>query len=861
MKKQKKPIALLLALLLIFGMVAVAPMTAAAIDDDPEPVSFQEISTVEDLYMINFDLAGNYKLMNDIDLSEATAEGGDWDFSGRGWEPIGSNGVYSGSTPFTGTFDGNGFEITGLQIRVNSLPSGTGTSYVGLFANNAGTIKNLTVSGSISASAQTYYVGAVAGYNSGVIENCANVASVSASYSRYVGGITGYTATESEIIRCKNTSSVYCGNNNRGISVYSGGISGYSEGAVSECYNIANVSSKSYGDGYDYAYSSGSTCGGTIANCYNTGNISATTQRGTYIRVGGISADSSATINTCYNTGTAEKAISYGTVTNCYFLNGSGADTTGAKALTANQMKQLDAFNGFDFEDTWFIDLDAEYNYPQLRNNKQIADSTPSEGYQPTIVDGVVEIRTVKDLNYVNKDLGSSYKLMNDIDLSEDTAQGGDWDFGGRGWEPIGSNGIYNGSTPFTGTFDGNGFEIKGLQIRVNSLPSGTGNAYVGLFAKNAGTIKNLTVSGSVSASSQTMYVGAIAGYNSGVIENCANVASVSASYSRYVGGITGYTATESEIIRCKNTSSVYCGNNNRGISVYSGGISGYSEGAVSECYNIANVSSKSYGDGYDYAYSSGSTCGGTIANCYNTGNISATTQRGTYIRVGGISADSSATINTCYNTGTAEKAISYGTVTNCYFLNGSGADTTGAKSLTNAQMKIERIYVGFDFDNVWVLDKNSEYPYPQLQNNRQTHSVVGIEISSLPDKVTYVEGEEFDSTGLEVVTVYENGTKKAVEDYQLSGFESVKGEQIITVTFGDFSETFTVNVYEIGDVNLDGRVNIRDVTAIQRHIAEFAMFSDEQLAVADVDGNGVVTIEDATLLQMYFAEFDVQLG
>ncbi|MBQ1380693.1 MAG: bacterial Ig-like domain-containing protein, partial [Ruminococcus sp.] len=39
-------------------------------------------------------------------------------------------------------------------------------------------------------------------------------------------------------------------------------------------------------------------------------------------------------------------------------------------------------------------------------------------------------------------------------------------------------------------------------------------------------------------------------------------------------------------------------------------------------------------------------------------------------------------------------------------------------------------------------------------------------------DKVTYVEGEEFDSTGLEVVAVYENGTKKAVEDYQLTGFE-----------------------------------------------------------------------------------------
>ena len=230
------------------------------------------------------------------------------------------------------------------------------------------------------------------------------------------------------------------------------------------------------------------------------------------------------------------------------------------------------------------------------------------------------------------------------------------------------------------------------------------------------------------------------------------------------------------------------------------------------------------------------------------------------YIIVGGISAGTG-TISNCYNTGTATKAISYGTVTNCYFLSGSGADTTGAKSLTNAQMKIERIYAGFDFDNVWVLDKNSEYPYPQLQNNRQTHSVVGIEINSLPDKVTYVEGEEFDSTGLEVVAVYENGTKKAVEDYQLTGFESVKGEQTVTVTFGEFSETFIVHVYELGDANLDGRINVRDVTAIQRHIADLEKIDDEQLAVADANGDGVVTIDDATLLQMFLAEYDVILG
>ena len=66
---------------------------------------------------------------------------------------------------------------------------------------------------------------------------------------------------------------------------------------------------------------------------------------------------------------------------------------------------------------------------------------------------------------------------------------------------------------------------------------------------------------------------------------------------------------------------------------------------------------------------------------------------------------------------------------------------------------------------------------------------------------------------------------------------------------------------FVIGDTTLDGRIDIRDVTAIQRHIAELDIFSEEQLAAADVNGDGVVDINDATHLQKYLAEFNVALG
>ena len=64
-----------------------------------------------------------------------------------------------------------------------------------------------------------------------------------------------------------------------------------------------------------------------------------------------------------------------------------------------------------------------------------------------------------------------------------------------------------------------------------------------------------------------------------------------------------------------------------------------------------------------------------------------------------------------------------------------------------------------------------------------------------------------------------------------------------------------------IGDTNLDGTINIRDCTAIQRHLCELETFTAEQLALADTNGDGEVDIADATHLQLYLAEYDVQLG
>ena len=56
-------------------------------------------------------------------------------------------------------------------------------------------------------------------------------------------------------------------------------------------------------------------------------------------------------------------------------------------------------------------------------------------------------------------------------------------------------------------------------------------------------------------------------------------------------------------------------------------------------------------------------------------------------------------------------------------------------------------------------------------------------------------------------------------------------------------------------------KADIRDVTAIQRHLVELEPFDEDQLLVADTNGDGEIDIADATHLQMYLAEYDVNLG
>jgi len=76
--------------------------------------------------------------------------------------------------------------------------------------------------------------------------------------------------------------------------------------------------------------------------------------------------------------------------------------------------------------------------------------------------------------------------------------------------------------------------------------------------------------------------------------------------------------------------------------------------------------------------------------------------------------------------------------------------------------------------------------------------NAAGVTIDSLPDKTTYLLGEELDLTGLSVSAQLDDGSSKALnpKDYVVTGFDSEStGTQTLTVNYGGKTASFDVEV------------------------------------------------------------------
>jgi hypothetical protein len=512
-----------------------------------------KIATTADLIELSktsADWASHFILTQDIAFN-ANEQLVDWDGDGDalwdaqdqlGFSPIGS------ITNFTGTFDGQGFEIDNLFINR------TIQDQVGLFGRIAGAssqIKNLGVINAVISG--RWDVGGLVGSNLGSsVSNSYSTGSVTGS--KYVGGLVGQN--NGTVSNSYSTVSV-TGNDDVG------GLVGRNFGTVSNSYSTGNVSGSYYAGGL-VGYNSA-----TVSNCYSTGNV---TGNGS---VGGLVGENFSTISNSYSTGSVNGSLNFGglvgfnydTVSNSFWDTETSGQATsdGGTGKTTAEMKTQSTFTsaGWDFSYIWGMCSSINSGYPYLRwQNGEIAVEPPQDG-------GVYQISTIEHLFWLSKTSSawaSDFILLNDIDMSESQ----NWECA-AGFSPIGNN-----TTNFTGTFDGQGYEISNLFINRPSQDR------VALFGRtNGANIKNLgVVEINVTGKND---VGGLVGWNTGnsTVSNCYSTGSVTGS--NYVGGLVGINASSGTVSNCYSTGSV------SGVSSV-GGLVGQNYGTVSNCYSTGSV-------------------------------------------------------------------------------------------------------------------------------------------------------------------------------------------------------------------------------------------------------------------------------
>lgn len=223
------------------------------------------------------------------------------DLTGEAWTPIGSK-----SNPYTGTFDGAGFTISGMTLE-------NAESYSGLFGNVTGTVRDFTVTGSITITGDetvSRVGGAVGSLGTasvgGTVSGVTSKVNITVSAGNdHIGGVVGSMPENSSptVESC-----VYTGNIT--VTVEAGsvaGVVGYIRtGTIQNCANQGGINTGGTGSvGGILGYCNNG--GIYIRNCYNTGAISAdgTDNVGAIV---GQNKGTQATVSNCYYlTGSADK--------------------------------------------------------------------------------------------------------------------------------------------------------------------------------------------------------------------------------------------------------------------------------------------------------------------------------------------------------------------------------------------------------------------------------------------------------------------------------------------------------------------------------------------------------------------------
>ena len=253
----------------------------------------------------------------------------------------------------------------------------------------------------------------------------------------------------------------------------------------------------------------------------------------------------------------------------------------------------------------------------------------------------VIEISSMEDLKQLSEkcvldsySMGKTFVLTCDLNTA------------GTGFKPIPS---------FSGTFDGNGHKISGLNISEKTSAAGLFR-----YIEQRGTVQNLTVEGLVSPAGTAAKCGGIAGVNRGRIMYCTFNGFVCGK--EQCGGIVGVNEETGMIGKCVSYGRVEANH-------CAGGIAGENYGSLRCCENNAEINTNATestlelsditaSDLYAAEHITDIMDEGGIAG-YSSGNIQRCVNRGTIgyphvgYNVGGIVGRHSGYVSGCENYGT----------------------------------------------------------------------------------------------------------------------------------------------------------------------------------------------------------------
>ena len=353
---------------------------------------------------------------------------------------------------------------------------------------------------------------------------------------------------------------------------------------------------------------------------------------------------------------TPSKDIGDGEVTSLQLYTYTTCTHTQGKINTEDAQKGWIKMKKCEYTDNgttitcWEANVVPDYEITKLRANGN-EERTLSSGITP-VAGKFYNITLNKDLGYTEvsegnytvdneKGLKNLAKLVNNgaidinITLTADITLTGEW-------TPIGIDDKHQ----YIGTFDGGNHTISGLTV--------TGSdEYAGLFGyigKDGGTVKNVVLENvQITSDYQYGYVGGVAGYSRGNIENCSVSGSVSSRCT--AGGVVGQQFGGS-ITLCGSSATV------KGTGEV-GGVAGKTDNSatLTACYATGNVT-------FERASTINTFAGGVVGfngtgsiltACYATGNVTGTGTGTGSCYVGGVTGDNaSGTLTACYHaTGT----------------------------------------------------------------------------------------------------------------------------------------------------------------------------------------------------------------